>query len=550
MQRTPLLTVVAIAAIAAAARGDDARASPATQPAAVPRFGVFEAAFDASNEHADPLAAVTADAVLTRPDGRTWRSPLFWDGGRTWRLRVSPDAAGEWPYRIHSNDPALDGKAGSFQCGPASLRGSLQPMAGFPHHFQYQDGTPAFLFGDTHWRLFCSKDEKRLNRQTVRHYLDVRAAQKFNYVHADVLGYVAKPSALNEGGPAFLAQGQRTPNPAYFQEVDARLRYANERGITIGLIFSWGQGDVSWKTFADDDARLRYARYLTARYAAFDVVLIVSGEWQFMKERKDLFLKLGDATRAADPHGRMIAIHPGPGIESNGDLAAAPWMSFGEYLQAYQVGPNKEASDADRDKLRRYVLGFRKNGKPVVNSEYAYFLRDRNLDGKTDKEHSHTRDSFRRASWMMPMAGAYFVTGFGTTYFGGDRDPGPFDVDAAKNDPAEADLGHLKAFFEALEWWRLAPADALVSTDSPGVAYCLAADDARTYVVYASGAAHVKLDIGRREAGAGKLTVRRYDPREGRFEDAPDADAKAPVEFTPPDRQDWVFLVREATATR
>lgn len=515
----------------------------ANAAADIPRFGLFEAAFQSAARYDDPLAQFTGEATLTRPDRSTWSIPLFWDGGQTWRFRVSPDLEGEWSYRITSRDTGIHDKQGTFRCVPSKRHGALQPMKDFPRHFQYQDGTRVWFMGDTNWRLFCSNDEKKLNRDTVKHYIDRRASQGFNYIHADMLGYVAKPSALNEGGSAFLDKGQTQINPAYFQEADQRLRYLNEKGITCGLIYAWGQGDVGWPAFLDDQARLRYARYLTARYSAFNVVLIVSGEWQFMKTRKALFDALGQEVRKSDPHGRMIAIHPGPSIESNGDLAQADWMSFGEYLQAYQVGGGQESTDADRDKLRRYVLGFRKNNKPVVNSEYAYFLRDQNFDGKVDKPHSHTRDSFRRASWMMPMAGAYFVTGFGTTYFGGHRDKGPFDPDSAQNKPAETDLAHLRAFFTAIDWWRLQPTEGIVTaTGNKPVACCLA-NETKTCVIYVSSSTHATLDLSR-AASEGPWSVKRYDPREGRFADLDPHRGKTPLTLVPPDNQDWVYLIQ------
>lgn len=514
-----------------------------TASADIPRFGLFEAAFQSAARYDDPLAQFSGEVTLTRPDRSTWSIPLFWDGQQTWRFRVSPDMEGEWSYRITSRDAGIHDKQGTFRCVPSTLHGALQPMKDFPHHFQYQDGTPVWFMGDTNWRLFCSNDEKKLNRDTVKHYIDRRAEQGFNFIHADIFGYVAKPAAVNEGGSAFLDKEQTKINPAYFREVDQRLRYLNEKGITCGLIYAWGQGDVGWPTFVDDQARLRYARYITARYSAFNVVLIVSGEWQFMKTRKALFDALGQEIRKSDPHGRMITIHPGPSIESNGDLAHAEWMSFGEYLQAYQVGGGRESTDADRDNLRRYVLGFRKNNKPVVNSEYAYFLRDQKLDGKVDKPHSHTRDSFRRASWMMPMAGAYFVTGFGTTYFGGHRDKGPFDPDAAQNKPAETDLAHLRAFFTALNWWRLAPHDGLLTAEGDkAVASCLA-EPGKTYVIHASAARKVTVKLSDSPAAA-VWKVERYDPREGKFTALDQHAGNTPLTLTPPDDQDWVFLLR------
>ncbi len=38
-----------------------------------------------------------------------------------------------------------------------------------------------------------------------------------------------------------------------------------------------------------DEARLRFARYVVARYAAFDVLFLVTGEWHYMADQPDLF---------------------------------------------------------------------------------------------------------------------------------------------------------------------------------------------------------------------------------------------------------------------
>ena len=102
--------------------------------------------------------------------------------------------------------------------------------------------------------------------------------------------------------------------------------------------------------------------------------------------------------------------------------------------------------------------------KPVVNSEYGYHLRDQNGDGVPDKDNSTSLESIRHSTWDIVMAGAYAVTGFGTTYFGGHRDPGPFDLDAAKNKPWESQFGVIKKLFTGLAWWTLEPHDELVTT--------------------------------------------------------------------------------------
>jgi hypothetical protein len=504
----------------------------------IPRFGMFEKAFEHAGAYENPYKDVTATAALCRPDGKQWTIPLFWDGGAVWRLRISPDLAGQWSYSIRSADAGLDGQRGSFRCVESKLRGGIEPMKGRPLHFQYQDGTPMWFFGEKAWRVLQTEPAKKLNHETAMHHVDVRAEQGFNYMHTELAGTGGIEGGGNEGGELFLDAAGEIINPAFFQEVDGRLSHINERGLVFGLVLLYAMGNPYWKSLPDDDARLRFARYVVARYAAFHVVFLVTGEWQYMLGDVELFRAIGREIRETDPHGRMIGIHPGPsyvGVSSQ-EYAADDWMSFGEYAQAYFAPAGEEANDAHRNELRKFLKDARRHGKPVVAAEYAYYLRDANGDGRVDKEHSHTRESFRRASWVIPMGGAYFVTGFGSTYFGGRREPGPFLVDNPRHQDALADLDRLYKFFTALDWWLLEPRDELVRPDG-GYAYCLA-DVGRTYVVYVAGSRGAELKLP-----AGEYSAQRYDPRTGERADLPVATSGA-MRLAVPDMQDWVFLVK------
>jgi hypothetical protein len=364
-------------------------------------------------------------------------------------------------------------------------------------------------------------------------------------------------AGIDGGQRVFQDWAGERPNAAYWREVDARVRAMNARGIAAGMVLAWSRGTESWAAFASDEACLRYARYVVARYSAMNVVFIVAGEWDLDGEQDAArYAAIGEAIAAADPHGRLRAIHAGRGhtVER---FAGQPWMSLGDYQQMYRAPRDREATADERRSLHNHLLAPRVHAKPVVNAEYAYYLRDMSNDrwygpepvAGVDKEHSHTRVSFRRASWVLAMTGGYFVTGFGTTYYGGWRNDGPFDVDDPRNDPAEQDIAFLAGVFRALPWWRLEPMDALVQTPE-GHAYALA-ELGRTILVYCEGTPHVDLLIDG-EPGT-DYDVTRYDPRTGTATAlgpaVPTVLATAPaatgrISLPCPDRDDWAFLVR------
>src|SRR5262249_17876133 len=146
----------------------------------------------------------------------------------------------------------------------------------------------------------------------------------------------------------------------------------NSKGMIGGLALAWGDKrrtePFAWTRLPSLEARKRYARYVAARYGAFNVYFIVSGEWHAniktvpgateASVRRE-FVEIGDALHAADAHARMIAIHPMTAHGSTRDFVGTSWMSFGDYQQNY------------RDLHGRIALSL-VAPLPVVNSEYAY----------------------------------------------------------------------------------------------------------------------------------------------------------------------------------
>ncbi|MFH1378061.1 MAG: DUF4038 domain-containing protein [Planctomycetota bacterium] len=496
----------------------------AVSAATVEQYAVFEASFTHTGSYSNPYSGVsTATVTLVSPSSVQKTIPLFWDGGSTWKLRFSPDQAGTWTYSTSSTDAGLNNKTGSFICVASSLPGGIQAMTDHPYHFQTRSGEPFFFFGDTGWSMFGSNVSENLNHATVIHYIDTRAAQGFNYIHTNVM-----MTSGNEGGLSFNSVSSETLNPAFFQEVDSRLQYANSKGITVGFMLAWANGDPSWDDFSNDAARLRYARYCVARYSAHNVLFIVSGEWN-ETGTKSMYQSIGTEIMNTDPHDRLIGIHSTGSVE---EFATDSWMSFGDYQQIYSS-------------LHSKILSSRDHNKQVVNSEYAYYLRDQDGDGTVDKPNSATLKAIRDASWDIVMAGGYFVTGWGTTYYGGTRDPGPFNVDDPRNDDWEEDVQHIQTLFESLDFWTLNPNDSLLA--GSGTRYCLA-DTGRLYVAYVRGNSGTNsLSLNAMVSGAYSVSL--FNPRTGAFAVQPSYAGLGPITLDPPDSDDWVFIVSATGGT-
>ena len=237
------------------------------------------------------------------------------------------------------------------------------------------------------------------------------------------------------------------------------------------------------------------------------------------------------------------------------EFNAPGWMSFGDYQQNYQ--------DLHERIIQRWTFN-----KPIVNSEYGYYLRDSNGDGKVDKQNSITPQDMRYATWDIIMAGGYPVTGYGTTYMGGYRDPGPFNPDDPRNDVWAAEYRLTKHFLSSLDWWKLEPQDdritalqprgkdrKVIATSSPNstrnfkrpplTTYWMLADPGRTYVAYGRGlTSKVNLQLG--DSAGSAYRGYNYNPRTGETEELGELiPENGTISWTPPDEEDWVLLLRQ-----
>jgi hypothetical protein len=437
-------------------------------------------------------------------------------------------------------------------------------MSGFTHHFTYQNGTPFLFWGDTAWALYQDEVSEKLDRDAVFHYIDKRAHQGINVVHSMLM---QEAGWGNKNGPPFDNLSEEIINPAYWQEIDIRLKYLNEKGIIGGLVLAWGdkrkREPFAWRIFPNLQARKRYARYIASRYGAFDVYFIVSGEWHAeirtrgnVTERiiRDEFIAIGDTLYESDAHKRMIGIHPMTQHGSVREFNIARWMSFADYQQNYRS-------------LHERILESHKYAGPIVNSEYGYYLRDSNFDGVVDKHNSFSVDAMRHATWDIIMAGGYPVTGYGTTYMGGHREKGPFNVDDSRNDIWERQYHIAQRFFSKLKWWKLKPHDDWISSQvqrssdrqvrvgtnsgskrtllcPPKTTYWLMAEPGKQYLAYMRGLTN-KVTIELSPDAAGVRNVLLFDPRTGRTRTIiEDKLLKECFEWQPPDSEDWILLIQ------
>ncbi len=436
----------------------------------IEQYQVHELQFTGQSYN-NPYQSVRFYAHFDGPGEASFDIEGFWNGDSTWNIRVALTEVGTWTYQTTSNDSLLDNQTGTIECVASDRRGFLTTSG---QHFYYQDGTPVFRMGDTCWRGFRSKNADYDSLFVP--YIDARAAQGFNYLMSVV--HTVGDSSINEGGNLWPRGNLDYPNPNYFEWIDKRVEYANSKGITVGMLFVWAQ------TFEDftRDQFSRFRRYIVGRYAAYDVVWIISGEYTERCWPEDYhyhadIIKHGSDYDAGDPYDHPISIHPS-GNETNTqdyDLFHT-WLGF--VMQQYYGSPSL---------LHSVVTSDRAYGLPVATDEFGY-------EGPTDPgdpayySSNQTPDEIRKDAWTIAMSGGYFTYGNIYTYTGKER-----IIDLSKlQTPGAQYMGELKTYLtEKVPYFELSPMNSCVLS---GEGYCMAKADS-LYLVYMPGSGDVEINL-------------------------------------------------------
>jgi hypothetical protein len=184
-----------------------------------------------SESYENPYTDVEVWADVKGP-GFNKRCYGFWDGNNTFRIRVLATAAGTWTWKTGSNqnDAGLNNKTGRFTATAwdeaakkknSCRRGMIKASAN-GHAFEYADGTPFFLVGDTWWatptfRYPWYNDNKARPLGPgvgLKDYVKFRKNQGFNCVAM----IAAFPNWANDGKPRRLKTADGTILRAAWQQ--------------------------------------------------------------------------------------------------------------------------------------------------------------------------------------------------------------------------------------------------------------------------------------------------------------------------------------------
>jgi hypothetical protein len=300
LARLPLIVLIAAPAFA--------QSSCDETPAYSPCEMQFELSTADLAAHRNPYSDVQLQVEFKSPQFHTYAMPAFWDGWRKMRVRFSPTEAGQWSYHTTSNIPAFDGKEGAFNSIPSPSPGYVK--AANVHHWA-TDNKKAHL-----WIGYIDDRFAFNSAQELEQKLNEAVENKFTHFRGSILGNAADRKRV--------CLGPDQPNPAYFDELDARMLAIHKRGLTIDLILASDPAYIV-SMFPDWQSRARFVRYVVARYAPFNITWQGFEEFENFAAGRALLKEIGLELKKLDPYQ-----HP---RSSNAKITSAPllgdgWMDF------------------------------------------------------------------------------------------------------------------------------------------------------------------------------------------------------------------------------
>ncbi len=209
-----------------------------------------------------------------------------------------------------------------------------------------EQGVPFFWMADTAWELFhrCTMEEAAM-------YLTKRAQQGFNVVQAVAL---AELDGLNTPNPygetPLLNNDPLQPNEKYFEHVDGIIKKADELGIYIALLPTWGDKlfkntwGVGPEIFNTGNAAF-YGDWIGNRYKDYDnIIWILGGDRNPRKGSEDVAVWNAMAEAIANASGgyeqTLMSYHPQPreGGGSSAWFHEEPWLDFNMHQTGHCAG--------------------------------------------------------------------------------------------------------------------------------------------------------------------------------------------------------------------
>ena len=519
------------------------------------QWRVVEIPLTSSVIYTDPFNDVDVTATFTGPDGSTITRPAFWDGGNSWKIRFAPTLTGTWKYTTTCTDitnAGLQNLTGVVQTGtysgilPIYKKGFLKVSAN-KRYMVYDDETPFFWLGDTHWQMPDYERDEACNYgdncgSQFRHVVKDRMAKGFTV-------YQTYPDAgVNDGGGNahvanwWSAKYSRLDPVAFQKYFDPKMAYLADNGIVVAL--GCGVHWLSTETVGLTGMKL-LAKYMVARYGAYPVVWITGQEVDIKPDEAAIWKEVAKTIDSNDGYKHPLTGHMA--YSSNYIWGSETWHTW------FAVQGGHGTTRTYRDQA--FYKGFWNYSptQPFLEAEAKY--EDVDCGGLNDA--IDDRVAAYKSIQCGSLGFTYGVSGiwamkWDTNIAGWDsysKYPWYVGVDA----PGSTCMKFLKQFYTSFAWEKLLPRFSdpvwcsFVTTETSILS---STPDAARYVVYFYNTTKTTGTL-KNMNDTKTYCARWFDPSTGKSILISNAVSSSGGIYTipqKPDNNDWLLLVEDSSA--
>ncbi len=481
-----------------------------------------EIPFEATKKSKNITDTVLDVTFTNRSTGTKLLMPGFWDGANKWAVRFAPTECGIWDYETATTgeDVGINGIKGTVASN--AYKGDLDIYKhGFvkteegKKYFVYNDGTPFFYLGDTHWNMvteeFDSPGPNAGNIQTDSHFkyiVDRRAEQGFTVYQSEVIG-----TTIN------VADGKITENDIKgFDEMDKYFQYIAEKGLVHANAKLLFPSSVT-KQFNENLEAL--TRYWIARYCSYPVMWTLGQEVDdAINQDIDMlvitYIDMCAYVYKHDPYKNPTSAHQ----LNAASITAAGGVPVRGIDGAYNVVDVTKTEFAGKTRKSSFIAAkghtwWANQWRPIVHTQYNFEIPKDYWENGGDKPivdyEARYHYLYGGDFTMRAQAWVAYLCGQGHAYGGADMwlykgryatDEDAFDgletitIDQKINTlwsdlinaPISNELTYLRGFMESVGWWELTPdfdyGKAFQKVEGKEGYYAAANNGDEVYVVY------------------------------------------------------------------
>lgn len=382
------------------------------------------------------------------------------------------------------------------------------------HRYLVTENNQPFLWlGCTGWEML-----HRLDKDETLVYLKDRAAKGFTVIQTVILAELEGLNTPNANGDLPLIDNDPTKmNEAYFRHVDWALEQAENLGLYLGLLPTWGdKWNKKWgvgpEIFTPENAEA-YGELVAKRYLdRNNIIWILGGDRLPETEtQRQIVQAMARGIRNIDTR-HLITYHPWGGTKAT-DAFNENWLD----LDLFQTGHDRRVKDFEFVRQSRAVSPTR----PVINGEPRYENHPNRFDAP---KYGWMDDSDVRtaAYWTMLSGAAGYTYGCHDIWqmFDIHREP----INGARTSwqesihlPGSKQLSFMKKLLTAFPWQEMTNDQSLILNENPedsSYVICAIGNKKDFLLAYTPMGKPIQIDLSKMNSQ--KVSVFWFNPRDGK----------------------------------